>query len=186
MTNSTPDREGVAPDRGAPRSTYDSVLLFIGSMAFIGFVPFASGTVTVAVWGVPLALLLLVFLKMSVAAFVAFIVVFTLISIWIAGEADRVLNEKDSKRNVIDELPGYLIALVGLPTTWPIFIAAFFIERAIDIAKVWPANWIERKLPRGWGVVLDDVMAGIYTLGLLHLANWLLPDWWGAWPIGSP
>ncbi|HPF40463.1 MAG TPA: phosphatidylglycerophosphatase A [Phycisphaerae bacterium] len=167
------------------RSVYDRVLLFIGSMAFIGFVPFASGTVTVAVWGIPLAIILLVVLKLTPLVFLGFIVVFTLVSIWVAGEADRVLNEKDSKRNVIDELPGYFIALVALPTTWPVLIAAFFIERAIDIAKVWPANWIERKLPGGWGVVLDDVMAGIYTLAILHAANWLKPAWFSAWPIAA-
>ena len=86
------------------RSAYDRVILFIGSMAFIGFVPFASGTVTVAVWGIPLAIILLVVLKLTPLVFLGFIVVFTLLSIWIAGEADRVLNEKDSKRNVIDDL----------------------------------------------------------------------------------
>lgn len=170
----------------AARSTYDRILLFIGSMAYIGFVPVASGTVTVAVWGVPLALLLLVVLNMGVIAYVAFIIAFTLVSIWIAGEADRVLNEKDSKRNVIDELPGYLIALVGLPMTWPVLVAAFFIERAIDIVKIWPANWIERRLPGGWGVVLDDVMAGLYTLAILHVVYWIRPNWLDAWPVGMP
>lgn len=183
MSGTLPEGHRVNAAGAAERSGYDRILLFVGSMAYVGFVPFASGTVTVAVWGVPLAILLLVVLKLSVTAFVSFIVVFTLLSIWVAGEADRVLNEKDSKRNVIDELPGYLIALIGLPMTWPVLIAAFFIERAIDIAKIWPANWIERKLPGGWGVVLDDVMAGLYTLAILHVAHWLLPDWFGAWPI---
>ncbi|MCB9858339.1 MAG: phosphatidylglycerophosphatase A [Phycisphaerales bacterium] len=183
MSETTTDDGPNRADVSRTRSSYDRLLLFIGSMAFIGFVPFASGTVTVAVLGLPLAILLLVVLKLGVTAYVAFVAIFTLFSIWVAGEADRVLNEKDSKRNVIDELPGYLIALVALPMTWPILFAAFFIERAIDIAKVWPANWIERKLPGGWGVVLDDVMAGIYTLAILHVAYRLLPDWLGAYPI---
>ena len=98
MTESGADNQPGVANAVADRSAYDRILLFIGSMAFIGFVPFASGTVTVAVWGVPLALLLLVVLQLSVPMFVGFIVVFTLASIWIAGEADRVLNEKDSKR----------------------------------------------------------------------------------------
>lgn len=185
MTDTVTNNPPAAPGDVAPKTTYDRVLLFIGSMAYIGFVPIASGTVTVAVWGFPLAILLRAVLKLGIPAMVSFIAVFTLFSIWVAGEADRVLNEKDSKRNVIDELPGFLIALVGLPLSWPVLITAFFIERAIDIAKVWPANWIERRLPRGWGVVLDDVMAGIYTLAILHAVYWFQPAWFNAWRIGS-
>lgn len=160
-----------------PTSTpRDRLLLLIGSLAYVGFVPFASGTVAVAVVGIPLYLLLASVLELSTPVYLLFVGLFTLFSIWIAGHADRVLNEKDSKRNVIDELPGYLIALVGLPVTWQIVVAAFLLERAIDIAKVWPANLIEKKLPGGWGVVLDDVVAGIYTLAILHAAAHWMPN----------
>ncbi len=168
------------------RSTADHLLLFVGSLAYFGFVPFASGTVSVAVAGVPMYLLMVSVLKLSWPAYTAVTVVFTLFSIWIAGHADRVLNEKDSKKNVIDELPGYLIALIALPLTWQIMTIAFFLERAIDIAKVWPASWIEKRLPGGWGVVLDDVMAGLYTLALLHLGAYYCPSWLGIEPASLP
>ena len=161
-----------------PSSRSDRLLLFIGSLGYLGFVPVASGTVAVAVVGIPLYLLL-VWLKLSVSAYVAFCIVLTAIAIYVAGRADIVLNEKDSKKNVIDELPGYLIALIGLPATWQIIIAAFFIERAIDIAKVPPANWIEKRLPGGWGVVLDDVVAGLYTLVILQFARKLASGFFG-------
>ncbi|MBX3395096.1 MAG: phosphatidylglycerophosphatase A [Phycisphaerae bacterium] len=160
----------------SPRTIRDRALLFIGSLAYLGFVPFASGTVAVLVVGVPLYLGLTLWLQLSTSAYVGVVVAFTFFAIWIAGHADRVLDEKDSKRNVIDELPGYLIALVGLPVKWQLVTAAFFIERAIDIAKVWPANLIERKLPGGWGVVLDDVVAGLYTLAILHAVVALVPS----------
>jgi len=160
-----------------PPSARDRLLLFIGSLAYVGFVPIASGTVAVAVVGIPLYLLLAVVLKLSVTGYVAFCIGLTLFAVWIAGHADRILNEKDSSRSVIDELPGFLIALIALPVTWKLVVLAFFLERAIDIAKVWPANWIERRWPGGWGVVMDDVMAGLYTLGILHIAWWLVPTW---------
>lgn len=160
----------------SPRT--DRLLLFIGSLGYLGYVPFASGTVAVAVVGVPLYLLL-VLLKLSTPAYIAITIALTALAIFIAGHADRVLNEKDSKKNVIDELPGYLIALIGLPATWQIIVAAFFVERIIDILKVPPANWIEKKLPGGWGVVLDDVMAGIYTLAILLAATRFLPSTFG-------
>ena len=164
-----------------PRSTSDKALLFIGSLGYLGFVPFASGTVAVAVAGVPLYLFLAIVLGLAdqPGLYVAVVAAFTLLSIWVAGHADRVLDEKDSKKNVIDELPGYLVALIGLPVTWQLMLVAFFVERAIDIAKIWPANWIERRVPGGWGVVLDDVVAGLYTLVLLHLGVHFWPNAFG-------
>lgn len=164
-------------DMPSPRSTRDRLLLFIGSLAYVGFVPIASGTVAVAVVGIPLYLLLVQVLELATPGYVAFCIALTLFSVWIAGHADRILNEKDSSRSVIDEIPGFLIALIGLPVSWKIVTLAFFLERAIDIAKVPPANWIERRWPGGWGVVMDDVVAGLYTLAILHAALWLFPSW---------
>ena len=139
----------------------------------------ASGTVAVAVVGVPLHLLLRGWLGIGWPAYGAFVAVFTLLAVWVAGRTDRVLNEEDSSRNVIDELPGYLIAVLGLQITWQVVALAFFLERAIDIIKVWPASWIERHLPGGWGVVMDDVVAGLYTLLLLQLGAHVVPGWLG-------
>lgn len=161
------------------RTTAQNIILFVGSLAYIGFVPIASGTVTVAVVGIPLHLVLVGYLSWSWQLFAGFVIALTLASVWVAGKTDQILNEKDSSRNVIDELPGYFVALIGLPITWQIIAAAFFLERAIDIAKIWPANWIEDHLPRGWGVVMDDVVAGIYTLVILRAAIWLVPAWMG-------
>jgi len=169
--NATPD------EIPRPPSARDRLLLFVGSLAYVGFVPIASGTVAVAVVGIPLYVLLIGVIGMTTPAYVAFCVALTLFAVWVAGHADRILNEKDSSRSVIDELPGFLIALIALPLSWKIVTLAFFLERAIDIAKIWPANWIERRWPGGWGVVMDDVMAGLYTLGILHVAYWWRPAW---------
>jgi phosphatidylglycerophosphatase A len=158
----------------------DRLLHFVGTLAYIGYVPIASGTTAVAVVGIPTYWLLVGYCGVSTATFVIATATLTALAIWIAGRTDRVLGEKDSKKNVIDEIPGFWIALIGLPATWQIITAAFFLERAIDIAKVWPANWIERKLPGGWGVVLDDVVAGAYTLAILHGAVRFVPGWFGA------
>ncbi len=170
---------GNEPAVAEPRSPGDRVLLFIASLGYLGFVPVASGTVAVAVVGVPLHLLLVSHLGLAWPWYALFCAGLTLFAIWIAGHGDRILEEKDSSKSVIDEIPGYLIALIGLPVTWQIVVAAFFLERAIDIAKVPPANWIERRVPGGWGVVIDDVVAGLYTLGLLHIGVRVIPAWFG-------
>ncbi|MFQ5430621.1 MAG: phosphatidylglycerophosphatase A [Phycisphaerae bacterium] len=167
------------------RGPADRLLLLVGSLGYLGFVPVASGTVAVAVVGIPLYLLMAIVLTPSWPAYVVAVILFTLGAVYVAQQADRILDEKDSKKNVIDELPGYLFSLVGLPVTWQLVAAAFFIERAIDIAKIWPANWIERKLPGGWGVVLDDVVAGLYTLGILRAGLWLAPAWFGVEAAGG-
>lgn len=160
-----------------PRTALDHIILFIGSLGYIGFVPVASGTVTVAVIGVPMFLLLRVWLEVSWAGYAVFVVVFVLCASWIAGRTDQILGEKDSHKNVIDEVPGFLIALFGFTEiTWQILTAAFILERSIDIIKVWPATWVERRVRGGWGVVLDDVVAGLYALGLLHLLVYLAPS----------
>lgn len=164
------------PSNASVRSPADRLWLFVGSLAYLGYVPIASGTVAVAVVGVPSHWLLVGFLNLRWASFLLSSVALTLLAIWVAGRTDRVLNEQDSSKNVIDEIPGYWIALIGLPVTWQVVAAAFFLERFIDIAKIWPANWVERKLPGGWGVVLDDVVAGLYTLGILHLAVRFFPS----------
>lgn len=169
---------GTLPSGTGP-SAADRILLFVGSLGYLGFVPVASGTVAVAVAGIPLYLLLALVLKLSWPVYMVVVFAFTMLSVWVADRADRILQEKDSKRNVIDELPGYFVALIGLPCTWQIVVAAFILERAIDIAKIWPANWIERKLPGGWGVVGDDLIAGLYTLGILHAAVRWAPGWLG-------
>lgn len=139
----------------------------------------ASGTVAVAVVGIPLYLLLASALHLSWTAITLVAVALTLLAIYVSGETDRIVGEKDSRKGVIDEIPGYLIAMIGLPVTWRIIVAAFLLERVIDIAKVPPANWIEKKLPGGWGVVLDDVVAGLYTLAILHAGVYLRPGWFG-------
>ncbi len=167
------------PPNVTTRSTTDRVFLFVGSLAYLGYVPIASGTIAVAVVGVPSYCLLVGVFKLVPAAYVTCTAALTLLAVWVAGRTDRILGEQDSSKNVIDEIPGYWISLVGLPMTWQMVAAAFFLERGLDIVKLWPANWVERNLPGGWGVVLDDVVAGLYTLAILHLAMRFAPAWFG-------
>ena len=80
----------------------------------------------------------------------------------------------DDNRWVLDELVGFAVAMTAVPATWQLIVLGFFLERGIDIVKVPPANLIEQKVPGGWGVVGDDVIAGLYTLALLHA---LVPEY---------
>ncbi len=159
------------------RTSAQRVLLLVGSIGPLGHMP-ASGTVAVAVVGVPAAWLMRTYLPCW--AYLTVSVAFTVFAVWLHDVGDRLLGEKDSRKLVLDELAGFWFAVVVVPLTWQMLTLAFFLERVIDIVKVPPANIIEEKVPGGMGVVGDDVVAGLYTLViLLAIETWVPPHLWG-------
>ena len=97
-----------------------------------------------------------------------------LFSFWVAEEAGKIYGVPDDRRIVVDELVGYLVGVAWLPFSWPTAAAGFVFFRIFDILKPPPASWLDRNLKNGFGVVLDDVMAGVYTALALYLAlPWL-------------
>ena len=160
-----------------PRGLRQRWLLLIGSVGPLGHCP-ASGTVTVAVIGVPLVWLADRY-AVPLWAYLVATAVLTLAGVWIHQVGDRILGEKDSRKLVIDELVGYVVAMTAVTPTWKLLLVGLFLERAIDIVKVWPASWAEKHLPGGWGVVGDDVVAGLYTLIVLHVIVALVPAYAG-------
>ena len=130
-----------------------------------GYSPIASGTVgTLA--AIPLYLLLV---RLPILYYFLSLIPLTLFSCWVSGQAETIFNEKDSGKIVIDEVVGYLITMTGASTSWSSVILGFFLFRFFDIVKVPPANIIDRRLKNGCGVVLDDVVAGMYACAMLHL-----------------
>ena len=151
------------------------VLLCVGSIGPLGHLP-ASGSVTVAVVGVPLFWVLA---DCPPYMYIVLVVVLTLASITVHELGDRILGENDSRQLVWDELVGYFIAVALVPFTWRTALLAYVVERVIDIVKVPPARWLDRHVHNGVGVVRDDVVAGLYTCGLLHTLLYLCPEWLG-------
>jgi phosphatidylglycerophosphatase A len=99
---------------------------------------------------------------------------FTACAIWLSGRAATMLARRDPQVIVIDEIAGFLIANFLNPQKISSLALAFVLFRFFDIVKLFPAAAAE-KLPGGFGIVLDDVVAGIYTLVILYaLAHWSL------------
>ena len=92
-------------------------------------------------------------------------VVILLLGVPLARAVER--TEPDPGWFILDEVSGYLIALAGLPLRWEVLAAAFVFFRIFDITKPPPIRRIERA-PRGWGVMLDDVVAGVFA----NLCTW--------------
>jgi phosphatidylglycerophosphatase A len=101
-------------------------------------------------------------------AVIVLAVLVVLIGIPAATQVARAAGKKDPQIVVIDEVAGQLIALIAVPFAWKTFLAAFIIFRAFDILKPPPVRQLEA-LPEGAGIVLDDVAAGLYALGIMHL-----------------
>ena len=94
---------------------------------------------------------------------------FFFLSVWISENAEIFFGKKDDQRIVVDEIVGFLITMLWVPKTLPFIIMGFFLFRFFDILKPFPIRRMERKLKGGFGVVLDDVMAGVYANIILHL-----------------
>ncbi len=141
------------------------LILVFSSNFGLGYFPAAPGTIgTLA--GIPAFYLLA---RLHPFGRGAALLALLLFSFWIAGQAGKIYGVVDDKRIVIDELVGYLVGVVWLPFSWPVAVSGFVLFRFFDILKPPPVSWLDRKIKNGFGVVLDDVMAGIYTAAVLYL-----------------
>jgi len=140
---------------------------FIGSGFFTGYFPVASGTVgsvaAIVIYLIP------GFEQLFVIIPATLVIIFYGIYIGIKFEAEY---GKDPAQCTIDEVAGTWISLIALPKSIGIIIATFLLWRILDIIKPPPARNLE-KLKGGLGIMIDDVISGIYTLIIMHLVVYL-------------
>ena len=144
----------------------ERAVLFLATGFFVGTVPFAPGTFG-SIIGLPICFLIS---KLNFLFAGVFALVFVLFTVWVAAAASKILEKEDPAEIVIDEIAGLIVTLVGIPFTAGTAVAGFVIFRAFDILKPFPIRTLEEKVPGGAGIVLDDVMAGIYANIILRLA----------------
>ena len=94
-----------------------------------------------------------------------------LFGIWICQRAMERLGQHDHSGIVFDEIVGYLLALVVVPTSIGWLLISFASFRFFDILKPWPICWLDRRIQGGFGVMLDDLAAGIYTAVIILVAR---------------
>ena len=135
----------------------------LGSGFYTGYIPFAPGT-----FGSLAALILYTIPGFeSLAVIVPIIIIFSFYGIFIGNKFESMYG-KDPSQCTIDEMVGMWISLLFLPKTLFISVTAFFIWRAMDIIKPYPARQLE-KLNGGLGIMIDDVVASVYSLIIVHL-----------------
>lgn len=136
----------------------------------MGYSPVAPGTV-----GSLLGVLLYIPLSgLPVVYYAVFLLFASLVSFKIADRAERYFGKKDCQVIVIDEVVGVFFTMFLFPPTMVYLSAGFLIFRFFDIVKPFPAGWVDRNIKGGTGVVLDDIVAGIYS----NITLWLLAILW--------
>lgn len=146
--------------------------MFIATGAYTGYLPKAPGT-----WGSILGVGLWAGLyKLEMLPYVGVVAALFVIGTGCAGSAEKILDRGDPGLVVIDEIVGQLIALAAAPFNPVAALLGFFLFRVFDIFKPFPVNWLDKHIHGGLGIMLDDVVAGLYAfLALQLLLRFVLP-----------
>ena len=136
----------------------------IATVFGVGYLPVAPGT-----WATAVGVVIAFYLGDNLPAFTILLVVLLFLGIMTSGILEKQAKQKDPGFIVIDEVVGVMIALWGLPLIWSVMICGFFLFRAFDMFKIYPINKLESQ-PGGWGIMLDDCMAGVYSNIILRIA----------------
>lgn len=136
----------------------------LATFFYVGRFPVAPGTMASAVGA-----LMAVGLHAWPVAYLAVMALVIVVGFWASGPAEKAAGKKDPGFIVIDEVAGIMISFFMVPLSWAVIISGFFLFRAFDMFKIWPANKFE-ELGGARGIMMDDIMAGIYTNIVLQIA----------------
>ncbi len=138
----------------------------------LGLIPVASGTFGTLL-ALPLVWICWEWLAFGVGLQTVLAVALALVAVPVCGIAEQQYATKDDGRIVADEYMTFPICMIGLPWHPGLWLIAFFSCRFFDIAKPFPANRLQR-LKGGVGIVIDDVVAALYSLAFNHAVYWIL------------
>ncbi|MEE9302424.1 MAG: phosphatidylglycerophosphatase A [Thiotrichaceae bacterium] len=130
-----------------------------------GLAPIAPGTFGTLV-AIPLFLLMQ---PLALHWYLLIVLAISLFGIWLCGESAKQLGLHDPAGIVWDEIAGYLVTMIAAPQGWKWIVIGFILFRIFDIWKPWPINLADKKVEGGLGIMLDDIIAGIYALIGLQL-----------------
>lgn len=138
------------------------------TVAGTGYIPLAPGS-----WGSLIGAILFWFLAPNptwILALITAIIFF--LGVWSSTHIENTTNTTDPGLIVIDEVAGMWFVLIFVPQTFVHYLFAFILFRIFDVLKPPPANYLQ-SVHKGWGVMLDDVAAGVYAVILMHIGMWI-------------
>lgn len=135
-----------------------------------GLSPKAPGTAGTLV-AIPLYLLLA---QLPLWAYVLAVVVAFAVGVYLCEKTSREMGVHDHPGIVWDEFVGYWITMIGAPAGWLWVLFGFVFFRIFDVLKPWPIRWLDEHVQGGFGIMIDDVLAGVMALLCMQLCYW----WW--------
>ncbi len=144
----------------APSSIWRNPVHFLAFGLGSGAAPWAPGTVGTAAAVIPY-LLWIQFL--SPVWFISLLLVTFIIGVWLCERTSEDLGVHDHSGIVWDEFVGYWLTMFLAPQGWEWALVGFVLFRFFDVLKPWPVKWADRRVAGGFGIMVDDVLAGVYA-----------------------
>lgn len=153
----------------APASIWRRPVHFLAFGLGSGAAPFAPGTFgTLA--AIPFYWLMS---TLPLSIYLAVLGVAGIIGIYLCDRTSKDLGVHDHSGIVWDEFVGYWITMAAVPFSWQSALCGFVIFRVFDVIKPWPVRTVDRRVAGGFGIMFDDVLAGIYAWSVMHVWLWL-------------
>lgn len=147
----------------------NQLIMALATGLYVGKIGKAPGT-----WGSFAAFLPWLLIKdMALPAYLLLLVALFIIGFFVSGSAEKILDSPDAGCIVIDEILGMFITLTIAPAHPFAWFLGFVLFRIFDISKPFPVSWFDQRIHGGFGIMMDDVVAGLYALICLQLI------WWG-------
>lgn len=138
---------------------------FLGFGFGSGLIPLMPGTMG-SLAAIPLILFMSYF---GLVAYLSITFISVLIGIVICNEVSSDLGVHDHGSIVWDEIAGMMIVFIAIPITWYNVVLGFLLFRVFDILKPWPISFLDKHVHGGLGIMLDDILAGVFALFALHV-----------------
>ncbi|MCD6040167.1 MAG: p [Gammaproteobacteria bacterium] len=152
-----------------PSSMWKKSSHFIAFGFGSGAAPFAPGTFG-TLMGIPFYLAMQ---SLSHVLYLILLVLIILASMWLCDKVSKEIGIHDHSGMCLDEIVGYLVTMYAAPHGILWIWLGFLLFRLFDIWKPWPINYIDEKVSGGVGIILDDVLAGVYSMIILRILSWI-------------
>ena len=148
-----------------------NLALILATWFGVGLIPIMPGTLG-SLAALPIAWLIINLFGHG--WFLVVLIAIFFLGIVVCEKCHKQLKEKDPSIIVVDEVVGQWLAVLFLPPNLIFYSFGFVLFRFFDIFKPWPISWVDRNIKNGVGVMLDDILAGAFSLSILHFTYWLL------------
>lgn len=150
-----------------PETVWQQPLYFVAFGFGSGAMPFAPGTFG-TLMAIPFYLLLQ---PLSLYAYLITVLGFIIISSWICQYVSRKIAVHDHPGMCLDEFAGFFVTMIHAPAGWHWILLGFILFRLFDIWKPWPISILDEKIHGGFGMVLDDIVAGVFAMLIIQLLS---------------